>query len=183
MIVLGILGFLIAYGLPQFRKQENNIRAVTRQLASLSREVRNQARLKRMTYRIAFRVGEKDAYWVENAPGNILVPSEATLEKLQSLDEEERPANPFQKATNIIKKERELPAGMTFVSVETPGMQEPVTSGMAYIYFTPEGLVERGVVQITTAKKEPTWTLILNPITGHADIVTKAVSLKDLKFD
>ncbi len=151
-------------------------------MSALFREVRNQARLKRMTYRIAFRIGNNnDAYWVEAAPGQILVPSQATLEKLQHLDEKERPANPFQKVTKFFKEEKKLPSGIGIGSIETPASDGPVTSGTVYIYFSPEGLVERALIQVTN-KKELTWTLILNPITGHADIAEKAVTLKDLKF-
>lgn len=186
MIVLGILGFIMAFGLPAFRKPQNNIKSVSRQVASLSREVRNQARMKKMTYRIVFNLGngttDTPTYWVENAPGNVLVPSEATLEKLKDMDEKERPASPFQKATNLIKKEKELPSGLFIGSVETPNSQGSVTEGTAYVYYTPEGLVEKAAIQITN-RKELTWTLILNPITGHADIVEKAISLKDLNFE
>jgi general secretion pathway protein H len=153
-------------------------------MASLSREVRNQARIKKMTYRIVLNLSDKDksTYWVENAPGNVVIPSEATLEKLKSLDEKERPKSPFQKATNLIKEERELPSGLVIGSVETPNSQGPVTEGMAYVYYSPEGLVEKAIIQITN-KKELTWSLIFNPITGHADIVEKAISLKDLNFE
>lgn len=183
MIVLGILGFMIAFGLPRFKNQKNNIKTVARQMASLSREVRNQARLKRMTFRIAFRLGDKPAYWVESAAGNVLIPSETTLEKLKSLDEKERPPSPFQKVTTLVKKEKELPTGLTIASVETPSMREPATGGMAYIYYTPEGLVERGVIQIASRSGGVTWTLIFNPITGHADTVEKPIQLKDLQID
>ncbi|MEZ0391518.1 MAG: Tfp pilus assembly protein FimT/FimU [Pseudobdellovibrionaceae bacterium] len=182
MIVLGILGFVLAFGLPALRKPQNNIRQVSRQLASLSREVRNQARMKKMTHRIVFRLGDKGAYWVEYAPGNVLIPSEATLEKMKRLDQEDRPKDPFQKATRLIKDEKELPNQLVFGSVETPNGKGPVTDGTAYVYYSPEGLVERAVIQVTN-KKQLTWTLILNPITGHADIVEKAISLKDLKFE
>jgi general secretion pathway protein H len=182
MIVLGIIGAVIAFGLPRFRSQQNNLKTSARLLASLFREVRNEARIKRMTYRVVFRIGEKDAYWVESASGNILVPSKAKLEEIQHMDEKERPPNPFQKVTKLIKDEKELPSGIRFVSVETPSLPDPVTSGLAYIYFTPEGLTEKAIVQVTNGK-DVTWSLILNPLTGHADTLEKAMALKDLRFD
>lgn len=182
IIVLGILGAMITFGLPKFRNQSNNIKTIVRQISGLTREVRNQARIKKMTYRIVFRVGEKSAYWVENAPGDFLVPSKATLENLKNLDAKDRPASPFQKATKFMKKEKELPDGLSFVSVETPSMDEAATKDLAYIYFSGEGLVEKGVIQIGN-KKDLTWTLIINPITGHTDIVEKAMALKDLHFE
>lgn len=184
LVVMGILAFVIAFGLPTFRKPQNNIKTVTRQMGALSREVRHQARIKKMTHRIVIRLGGENGnvYWVESAPGNILIPSEMTLEKLQDLDEKERPASPFQKATKLIKDERELPSGLFFGSVETPNTPEPLTDGTAFVYYTPEGMVERAVIQITN-RKELTWSLIFNPITGHADIVEKPIRLKDLAFE
>ena len=184
LIVLGILGAIIGFGVQRFQGPKNNIKAVVRQLSTLTREVRNQARVKRMTYRLAFRMGEKEtnAYWVENAPANYVIPSEATLEKLQRLDEKERPASLFQKVAKFFKDEKALPSGFFVGSIETPSMKQPQTSGIAYVYFTAEGLVEKAVIQITN-RKEVTWSLVVNPLTGHADIVEKPIALKDLRFE
>jgi len=182
MIVLGILSALILVGLPKIQGQKNKIKTVVRQIATLSREVRNYARLKRMTYRIVFRLDDKPAYWLESASGSVVVPSQATFEKMQRLDEKERPASPFQKSEKPLKGEKELPTGIKFTSIETPSHPEPVTKGIAYIYYTPEGLVEKAVIQISN-EGGATWSLILNPLTGQADIVEKPIELKDLKFE
>jgi general secretion pathway protein H len=48
------------------------------------------------------------------------------------------------------------------------------------MYFSPEGLVEPMLVQITD-KAKLTWTLIFNPLTGRTDIIEKALTLKDLQ--
>ena len=182
LIVLGILASIVAFGIPKLRTGEN-IKTVVRKMTSLSREIRNKARMKRMTYRWVFRLEEgHDAYWVESASGNVLIPSDATLENIQSMDEKERPANPFQKATNFFKEENGLPSGVSLVSVETASSKQPITKGLAYIYFSPEGLVEHSVVQVGT-KTPATWSLIFNPLTGHADIVEKPISLKDVKVE
>ena len=167
LLVLAILGGIIGFGLPRMRSPQTNVRAVARQLSALAREVRNEARMKRMTY------------WIENAAGNYIIPSQTTIEKTQSLDEKDRPGSPFHKVDKYSKKEKELPGTLHFGSIETTSTLRPITSGVAYIYFTPEGLTEQSVVQITDRKKI-TWSLIFNPITGHADIVEKAISLKDV---
>ncbi|PIS09727.1 MAG: prepilin-type cleavage/methylation domain-containing protein [Bdellovibrio sp. CG10_big_fil_rev_8_21_14_0_10_47_8] len=179
LIVLAIFAAIVAFGIPRFRSPQNNIKAVVRQMASLSREVRNLARMKRMTYRIALRMGEgDDAYWVENASGSVLVPSEATLENIKKMDEKDRPPDAFQKTNKPFKGEKKLPSGLYFGSVETVAMKEPATQGTAYVYFSPEGLVERSVIQLTD-KDKLTWSLVLNPITGHADVLEIGISLKE----
>lgn len=181
MIVIGILGSIMAFGIPRLKLNNNNIRKVTREFTVLTREVRTFARLKNMTYRIAFKLDPKETtYWVEAASGPVLVPSQERLKELEEMDEEKRPQSAFQKMDKPIKDTKKLPGGLYVGSYESANLEEPVTSGMAYFYFTPEGLVERSAIQITNGDKL-TWTLIFNPLTGHADIVEKAISLKDLK--
>jgi len=188
LIVMGILAAIVAFGLPRINNSQNNIKTVARQMASISREIRNQARVKRMTYRLAVKMtSEGSSYWVENAPGNVLIPSQETLESIEKLDAKERPANPFEKNQKILKKDREIPAGLFIGSVETPSLPRgPASGGMAYVYYSPEGLVERAVIQLTNNSKTAApvvWSLIINPLTGHVDIVEKAISLRDLQFE
>jgi len=188
-MVIFILGGLIAVGLPKLNFNHDNIKTVTRQLSVMTREIRNYARMKQMTCRLVFRLSgndsnkkdeEGDAYWVEGAIGNVLAQSEDTKKRLQEMSDDDRPASPFQKIDKFTKKEKKLPAKVYFGSIETESQTTPITSGLAYVYFTPEGLVEKAAIQLTDRKKL-TWTLIVNPLTGHTDIVDKAMSLKDLQ--
>jgi general secretion pathway protein H len=80
----------------------------------------------------------------------------------------------------VTRKEQVLPSGLRFASLETANMKSPITSGTAYIHFFPEGFVEAAALQITDGKKL-TWTLVFNPLTGQAEIVEKAQSLKDIQ--
>ena len=54
-----------------------------------------------------------------------------------------------------------------------------VTEGMAYIHFFPQGLIETAALQIADPKGN-VFTLVYNPLTGKADIITEARDLKDL---
>lgn len=180
LIVLAILAGIIAVGMPRLRLNNNNIKKVVRDLTVLTKEVRNQSRLKSMTHRLVFKLeGNEHSYWVESATGQVLAQSEDELKKISEMSEDERPVSPFQKSTKFFKKDRVLPAPYYFARIETVNRPTPVENGMAYIYFSPEGLVEQSVIQITD-RKNMTWSLILNPLTGQADIVEKAFSLKDL---
>lgn len=183
LIVLAILAGLITIGLPRIRINQNNIKKVTRDLSVLSREIRNQARIKQMTHRLVFQMdADKSQYWIEMAPSNVLILSEEEEERISELSEDERPKNQFQKATNLIKEVRELPSNLFIGSVETASRSEPKTIGQAYIYYSAEGLVERAAVQITNRDKL-TWTLVTNPLTGRVDIIEKPMGLKDLKIE
>jgi general secretion pathway protein H len=182
LVILFILGSLIAIGVPKMNFKHDNIKTVTRQMSVMTREIRNFARMKQMTCRLVIRLGNNDdAYWVEGAQGNVLAPTADTKKKMEEMkDSDEKPKDPFQKLPQFTKKEKLLPSKVFFGRVETQSIPEPIEKGVAYVYFTPEGLVEKAAIQLTD-KDKLTWTLIVNPLTGHTDIVEKAISLKDLQ--
>ncbi len=180
MVVLGILAALLAVGLPRMNINNGNIKTIVRQMSVVTREIRNQARLKGRTYRLVLKMDQKkSAYWIESAEGAVYAPSEETLKRLETGITEDQPPSQFKKDEKILKKDRELPQPLYFALLDTPRMDEPQTTGEAYIYFSPEGLVEQSAIQITNGKGL-TWTLIINPLTGHADIIEKATLLKDV---
>lgn len=180
MIVLALLAALITFAAPRVFRTQNNIKAVSRNFIVLSREVRNKARLSNSTYRIVLKItDEESTYWVERASGpRTIDPEEA--EREQEEDAENAAPPVFQIDKSLIKKEKALPGDLRFASIETVNMDSPVTSGTAYIHFFPEGFVEAAAIQITNGKRL-TWTLVFNPVTGQADIIEEAKSLKDLQ--
>lgn len=183
MVVLGILAAVLAVGLPRINLKNDNIKQVVRDLSLVIRETRNQARIKSRTYRIVFNLDEKSpAYWVESAEGGTLAPSQTTLEKLEDSSQDEKRPSPFQKDTKIIKKDRTLPGSLKFGVIETTRTLEQDKPKQIEIYFSPEGLTEHAAIQITNGN-QLTWTLIINPLTGHADIIEKAATLKDVQSE
>lgn len=180
MVVLGIIAALITVAAPRIMKKDPNIKSVARNFIVLSKEIRNKARLTNSTYRLALNLDPKDSkYWIERASGpQPIDPDAYEKEKEKKEDGEDAPPPLFQMDKSLIKKEKTLPSGLYFGSVETVNMRSPITSGTAYIHFFPEGFVEAAAVQITDGNKL-TWTLVFNPLTGQADIIEKAQSLKD----
>lgn len=186
MIVATIIAVMFSIALPRIRKNETNIKSVMRELGALSVEVRHHARLKNSTYRIVFNMtGNEHSYFLEAANHRVLIKSKDRADREKSLSTEDQPANPFQKVDKPLKGEKKIPSGLMIRSVETRSSRGPITEGAAYVYYTPEGLAEQAVIQIsrTGANAETfTWSLIINPLTGHADIVEKAVSLRELEL-
>ncbi|MEN0059009.1 MAG: type II secretion system protein [Bdellovibrio sp.] len=182
MIVLAIVAALITVAAPRLVSKEGNIKAVSRKILVLSKEVRNKARLTNSTYRLAISMeANEEKYWVERANGPQLVdPLAYEKEKEKSKDQENAPPPLYQMDKSFGKQEQRLPKGLRFGSVETVNMKEPLTSGVAYIHFFPEGFVEAAALQITNGNNL-TWTLVFNPLTGQADIIEKAQSLKDIQ--
>lgn len=183
MIVIAIIAGLIVIGAPKLLKKETKVKTVTRQMTVLVKEIRNHAKLFNSTYRLVIRIEQgQETYWVEKASGPSLIDPEKLKEEYDNKGKKEKdedaPPPLFQIDKKILKKERELPSNLHFAQVETINMSQPVTSGIAYIHFFPQGLMEASAIQITD--KKVTWTLVFNPLTGQADIVEKAVNLKDL---
>lgn len=184
MIVIAIIAGLIAVGAPRLLKKDTNIKTVARQITVLVKEIRNQAKMFNSTYRLVIRMEQgQESYWVEKAGGPALIDTEKLKEEYEgkhkdSKKEEGAPPPLFQIDKRLSKKEKTLPSNLHFAQVETLNMAQPLTSGLAYIHFFPEGLLEASAIQITDNKN--TWTLVFNPLTGQADIVEKATNLKDI---
>lgn len=182
MIVLAIIASLIVVAAPRLVRKDGNIKAVTREIVAMTKEVRNKARLTSSTFRLAIDMDDKgNKYWVERANGPQPVDPEGYEKaKEKDDDDEEGPPPLFQPDKSVIKKEKTLPNGLRFGSVETANMKSPMTDGIAYVHFFGEGFVEAAAVQITNGNNL-TWTLVFNPLTGQADIIEKAQSLKDIQ--
>ncbi len=182
MIVIAIIAGLIAVGAPRLLKKDANMKTTARQLAVLVKEIRNRAKLFNSTYRLVIRMEKgSESYWVKKGNGPQMVDPEQIAKELEDRNkpkEEGAPPPLFTMDKALSKKERALPSTMSFVQVETMNMSQPLSSGVAYIHFFPQGMMEASAIQITDNKN--TWTLVFNPLTGQADIIEKAVNLKDL---
>lgn len=69
---------------------------------------------------------------------------------------------------------RELPADVK-VSVWTRHQREPVESGVAYLYFFPQGYTEKAYVYVKQG--DNVWTLDVQPLTGKVQVVNDALEV------
>lgn len=181
LVVLAILAATMTVLLPRmFRSSGTNVREVTRNFIVLGKEVRNRARVANATMRLVIDLNPANPkYWVEKANGPQLVDPNAAEKTEYEKEMEKEKASPWEMDKVLTKTEKELPSGLYFASVETEHMESPQTEGVAYVHFFPEGLMQATAIQITD-RKNLTWTLLFNPLTGQADIAEEAKSLKDL---
>lgn len=187
MIVLAIMAALITLGLSRIKKTDTSAKSVVRKMITMTKEIRNQARLSFSTHRLVIKMDEKEPkFWVESAPGR--VSRETEDEKKQRLEDEARGSEDeetssklnFSRDARFSKKDIALPPGLYFGLVDIQGQKEPTRQGEEYIYFSPEGFVDQAVIQITD-KKKLTWSLFVHPLTGQVDIIPEAKQLKDVK--
>src|SRR5262249_8029013 len=123
-------------------------------------------------------------YWVERATGGtVLGPNdeEDAIKRSQETDEKKR-ADPrgFQEDHTFIKKHKELPPGMFFEKVELSRLKNPLLHGKAFIHYLPQGLVDEAAIHIK-GDKNAEWTIAIHPLTGKAELITKQVTLQEIK--
>lgn len=93
---------------------------------------------------------------------------EPTLEELMAREEERvQSAARFSEYTNEEVQPKPLPAGVT-VEVWTRAQREPVSAGVAYVYFFPQGTAEKAMVFLTQG--DNTWTIDVSPLTGKTQV-------------
>jgi general secretion pathway protein H len=189
VIVVAMIAFMATLAIPKLGGQKAKIQATVRKLAIVSRDIKYRAKLQNATYRLAIQMappeseneeGLKHQFWVEKAPGSVVPDRDEETEEKE--EDENAPPDPkaFARDTQIMKEPEELPRGMTFSRVEFSGLDAPIESGVAYIYYLPEGFVNESAIHIEYEEKLK-WTVAIQPLTGKADIFDKDVPLRELR--
>ena len=71
-------------------------------------------------------------------------------------------------------KPRELPSDVT-LSIWTRNQRQPVDTGVAYLYFFPQGYTEKA--QLYVRQGDNVWTLVVSPLTGKVNISSEALEV------
>lgn len=96
------------------------------------------------------------------------VSDQPTLEELMEREQQRvESAARFSEYTSEEVRARPLPPGVT-IEVWTRAQREPVGSGVAYVYFFPQGTAEKAMVFITQG--DNTWTIDVAPLTGKTQV-------------
>lgn len=186
MVVISIIAGVLVIGVPKMFSSSDAMRGSIRKIAVLTRDIRNNSRLYNVTTRLVLNVApdKVGTYTVESSPGIVLMRTqlqEDELEKLTSsqADESKKKAD-FSAESRVLKKSVTLPKGLRFLDVEKTGRDDVITSGPAYINFYPSGLSEEAAIHMGDGKTL-NWTVVINPLTGRADVYEKRITLKELK--
>ncbi len=192
MVVLAIVTAVVGIALPYMNNRNADTKKFLRQMTILSREIHQRAKVNGAVYRLVFDlkeipVGDKmpqQYYWVERADkGAVLKENEEAFALEQATAREDRRApdnRGFQIDTNLTKEPRPIPFPMHITRIELTRLQNPITSGKAFIHYLPEGLVDEAAI-LVKGIKEQSWTIAIHPLTGKAEVVSKDLSLRDLK--
>lgn len=184
MMVLAIITAVLGIGGIRLVDKTGGYRGQVRNMATLVRSVRNNARLNGTTCRLKFNMDDEKghSYDVQCAPGTAVLKTEdqeRALERLSNIQRGEK-KSAFAPEPRILKNPVALPRGLFFGSVEVAGRTKAVQTGVAFVHFFPSGLVEESAIHVTD-RKTLNWTIALSPLTGRPDVFERDVSLKELR--
>lgn len=172
LVVLGIIATLVGFGVTRLNFKQGNLKSTVRHLTVLSRELRQQARIKQSQYRIAFDLeADPNTYWVEKYNPNPPDPEEQ--------DKSDKPFSPYDKDDSLLKDEKKLPPGVKIKSVlNTTEFKQDRDSKKGYIHYYANGVADAAIIVVTQGSQ--TNSLVIQPLSGRVELVDKEVSLEDI---
>ena len=189
LITIAIISAIVALVLPKFSNRNNEMRAAVRKFMTLSRELRAHSKLSGATYRLVISMSDEDRkpkheFWVEKAQGQILnnydPKNPPQLPDPKAEKKEGESSSPFSPDTRIMKKPETLPGGLQFESVELTTTDQEIKSGLVYIHYLPTGFTDEAAIHLKYGEKLK-WTIFVEPLTGHVEVVDEYRSLEDLR--
>jgi len=181
MIVLIVVAFVVAAVAPALKSVTGaNTRKAAGELAGTMRYLFDTAAMRHQTCRLAIDIEER-SWWAECTKGKAIAGEESSAPDDDDLssrfpDEHQSEARrllakaKFGAFNDRLAKKRQLPGTVGFTDVWVQHQHEPVSKGMAYVYFFPQGQAESA--QIPMEDSGNIYTVTLQPFTGRTRIVS-----------
>ena len=192
MIVTAIIAATIMMALPYITNRNAQTRKFLREMTILSRELHTKAKLHGVVYRLVIEmppiktIGQQPTqkFWIEKSNSRLVLSEdeEERAAKREEEREQDRKKDPkgFEVDNGILKEPREMPSGLSFDQIELARLKRPVREGKAFIHYLPQGLVDEAAIHIK-GQGTQAWTISIHPLTGRAELIQRAVSLKEIK--
>jgi general secretion pathway protein H len=188
LIVVAIVAAVAAAAAPAVGSLSGaNVRAAAGEIAAASRYLFDTAALRHETCRMALDL-DRRTWWAECTDARKegrrrqpVVGKDGTVEDEESLarrfpDEKDADRRVFLARARFAEfqdrqvRKRELPGRAAFSGVVTPRSRDPQAKGTAYVYFYPQGQADPA--RIPLADGDTVYTVVLQPLTGHARVVS-----------
>lgn len=192
MVVTAIIGGMIALAMPYMSNRNTQTKSFLRKMTVLSRELHTKAKLQGTAYRLVIELPPPTAdgrppqqkMWVERGNAKVVLnekEEELARERQEESDpEKKKDPQGFSVDEAMTKKLPEIPSPLVFEKVELTRLKSPITEGKAFIHYLPEGLVDEAAIHIK-GKDRQAWTIAIHPLTGKAELISKPVTLKEIK--
>ncbi|MFH1223542.1 MAG: type II secretion system protein [Pseudomonadota bacterium] len=172
LIVLAITGMIIALGIPQVKRIfRANLKTASIQISGVVRFAYDSSVVKSRIHRIVFDF-DKSLYKVEVSNTDELVAID-DLEESGSKDDQNEPekAPQYSPVEGEMGKDRKLPNGVIFDSVENINTKNKITEGYGYLYFFPQGTTENVIIRIKGDKNNTGfYSITVMPVNAKTKI-------------
>lgn len=180
LIVLAILASIVALAIPQISSQNHSRKSFFRKLIALDKQLRSLARLQNRTYRINFYIKKiKETkitvFWVDYKNGKTVITKPTIKPDAQKGLSK---SSDWEMATKIFRKKQALPYNLELVSAKLEGFKKTLNNGLISIYFFPEGMAQRAVVQFSEKQKHY-WSFIVKAFISKNNLLAKKISFKE----
>lgn len=175
LIVLAILGLVMGLGYPQVKRIfRSNLKSAAAQMSGMIRYGYDVSVIKGRIHRIAFDF-DKSSYKLEVSNTDELVSLEEetaqTDEEKKSSKDEPQKAPAFSPAEGEAGKDKMLPSGIVFDSVENISTKKKKTNDVGYLYFFPAGLTEDVIIRLSGEKNNTGfYSIRVNPASAKTII-------------
>jgi prepilin-type N-terminal cleavage/methylation domain-containing protein len=153
----------------------------TRELAGTIKEAYNSTVITGKVHRLVYDL-KNAQYWVEVGPASVVLETKETLEKearrKRYRKDEEKPKSAFGLDKTVTRKKVSLPTGVAFEDVLTQQNPEPLTEGIAYTHFFPQGFTEQTLIHLANESKQQI-TLAISPMVGRTDMFGRYVTKQE----
>ncbi|OGQ05200.1 MAG: hypothetical protein A3F82_01760 [Deltaproteobacteria bacterium RIFCSPLOWO2_12_FULL_44_12] len=184
LVTLAIVGLIMGLVVGQTgRLLSSDMKAAAKKLSSTIRFLYNKSATESVTLRLVFDIDE-NSYWVEgtsesftltkeeeetfqNQKSKIKDQKEEKKEETNSIQPKEASFSPQE---SYILKPVKLPGGVFFKDIYAEHQIDRLSSGKAYIYFFPQGYVERSVINLRNESDDVHYSLQVSPISGTVKI-------------
>jgi prepilin-type N-terminal cleavage/methylation domain-containing protein len=179
LVVVTIITLVTLFAMPSVSSYfQVSINSATRELATTVKEAYNATVLTGRVYRLVYDFKE-NTYWVESGPPNVLLDTEASLEKAKRRERYLRPgdappASPFGIDKSVTRKHEELPRGVIYEDILTQASKDPLTEGTAYTHFFPHGITEQTIIHLKDQQNHHV-SLVISPLIGATDVYDRYV--------
>ncbi len=187
LIVVAVIGVLAAAAMPSVNAITGaNARAAAGELAGAARYLFDTAALRHQTCRLALDL-DQATWWAECTKERAFAPPPADSAQARREEEDaaleerfpdERDAEKrrllarakFGEFTDRLARKRTLPGATRFADVWVEHQREPLSKGMAYVYFFPSGQAE--VAHIPLVDGDNAYSVVTQAFTGRARTVS-----------
>lgn len=191
MIVLAIVAGMVTLAMPYIGNRNAQIKRSLRELTVMSREIHSRSKLQGVAYRLVIDMGNplasgdspsEQSFWVEKSNGKVVIKEDEEEEALKREEEtdEAKKADPKGFSIEGAIAKRTLPSGLRFEKVELTRLRSPIERGKAFIHYLPEGLADEAAIHIKGPNKME-YTVSIHPLTGRAELIAKALTLREMR--